>query len=181
MKNNKKNKKINKLVLLAFFTSISLTIFMLESMLPTVVPIPGVKLGLANVVTLFLILNADKRSAPAVLLVRIVLASIFGGQILSFFYSLAGGVLCFVTMSITNIIIKGKPVWFISVMGAIFHNIGQITVAVLVLSWSIVFYLPFLLISGCIAGFATGLIVDFTCKRMEKLGVLSKFRAALGK
>lgn len=178
---NNSSKKINKAVILALFTSMSLVVFMLESMLPSVVPIPGVKLGLANVVTLFLVLNADKRSTLVVLLMRIVLASIFGGQILSFFYSLAGGLLCFIAMSITDKIIKGKPVWFISVVGAIFHNVGQITVAVLLLSWSIIYYLPFLLISGCIAGFLTGLIADFTCRKMDKSGFLPKLRVVLGK
>lgn len=176
-------KKINiyKMAVLALLTALSLIIFVVESMFPTFVPIPGVKLGLANVVTLFLILNADKKSTLIVLLLRIVLASVFAGQIISFWYSLAGGLLCFAAMSVTNSIVKGKPVWFISVIGAIFHNIGQIAVAVLLLSWSVLAYLPFLLITGCIAGFLTGMIADVTCRKLERSGMLGKMQKAFRK
>ncbi len=176
-------KKINVygMAVLALLTALSLIIFVVESMFPTFVPIPGVKLGLSNVVTLFLILNADKKSTLIVLLLRIVLASVFAGQIISLWYSLAGGLLCFAAMSVTNSIVKGKPVWFISVVGAVFHNIGQITVAVLLLSWSVLAYLPFLLITGCIAGVLTGMIADVTCRKLERSGMLGKMQEVFRK
>ncbi len=178
--NSRKYGKINKLVMLGFFTSLALVISVFEGMLPQFVPIPGVKLGIANIITLFLVLNADKRSALAVLTVRVILASIFGGQIVSLFYSLFGGILCFIAMCITNALLKGKPVWFISVVGAVFHNIGQITAAVILMSWTVIYYFPFLLISGCVTGFLTGLLTGFINRRLERSGMLLRLRKMLG-
>lgn len=169
------SKKIKKLVLLSLLTALALIIFTIESAIPPIVPIQGIKLGLANVVTLFLVLNADKKSAFAVLIVRITLASIFAGQTISMIYSLCGGLLALAAMCAANFIVKGKPVWFISTTGAIFHNIGQILAAVLMLSWQVVGYLPYLLISGCITGVLIGLLTDFTTEKMKKAGILTKF------
>lgn len=104
------------------FVTISLTIFVLESLMPPVINIPGIKPGFANIVTLFLLVNTNKRSAFTVLIVRIILASIFAGQIMSLFYSLSGGILSLLAMSIVLYITKKKTVWFASVVGAIFHN-----------------------------------------------------------
>ena len=86
------------------FVTISLTIFVLESLMPPVINIPGIKPGFANIVTLFLLVNTNKRSAFTVLIVRIILASIFAGQIMSLFYSLSGGILSLLAMSISKIL-----------------------------------------------------------------------------
>lgn len=167
--------KIKKIVLLSLLTALALIIFTIESAIPPIVPIQGVKLGLANVITLFLVLNADKRSAFAVLIVRIILASIFAGQAISMIYSFCGGLLALAAMCAANHILKGKPVWFISTAGAVFHNIGQIAAAVILLSWQVIAYLPYLLISGCITGVLIGLLTDFTTAKMERSGILQKF------
>ena len=156
------------------FVTISLTIFVLESLMPPVINIPGIKPGFANIVTLFLLVNTNKRSAFTVLIVRIILASIFAGQIMSLFYSLSGGILSLLAMSIVLYITKKKTVWFASVVGAIFHNIGQILAAVVVLgSWTVICYLPVLLISGCITGLITGLITEFL-DRLNKILCVKK-------
>ena len=94
-----------KITLLAVYTTIALTIFMIESAIPPLVPIPGVKLGLANIVTLFVIKRHGIRDAALVLFMRVVLASIFAGQIVSFTYSIAGGVLCLLVMVLINFIL----------------------------------------------------------------------------
>ena len=83
-------KSVKKLTTLALFSTIALTIFLLESLIPPLVPIPGIKLGLANIVTLILLANGTWRDALVVLMARILLGSIFAGQMMSFFYSLAG-------------------------------------------------------------------------------------------
>ena len=170
-----KNNKTKKLVLLSLLTALALIIFTIESAIPPLVPIQGVKLGLANVITLFLVLNADKKSALAVLTARIILASIFAGQAISMIYSLCGGILAFLAMCTANYILKGRPVWFISTAGAVFHNIGQICAAVILLSWQVIYYLPYLMISGCVTGVLIGLLTDFTAAKMEKSGILKKF------
>ena len=167
--------KIKKLVLLSLLTAVALIIFTIESAIPPIVPIPGVKPGLANVITLFLVLCADKRSAFGVLIVRVILASIFAGQAISMIYSLCGGLLALAAICSADHILKSKPVWFISTIGAVFHNIGQITAAVILMSWQVVYYLPYLLISGCITGVLTGLLTEFTINKMKGAGILKKF------
>lgn len=170
-----KSNRIKKIVLLSLLTAIALIIFTVESAIPPIVPIQGVKLGLSNVITLFLVLNADKKSAFAVLIVRVVLASIFAGQAISMIYSLCGGLFALIAMCAANYFLNGKPVWFISTAGAVFHNVGQITAAMIMLSRQVIYYLPFLLISGCITGVLTGLLTDFTVTKMKNAGILKKF------
>lgn len=166
---------IKKIVLLSLLTALALIIFTIESAIPPIVPIQGVKLGLANVITLFLVLNADKKSAFAVLIVRVVLASIFAGQAISMIYSLCGGLLALIAMCAAAHILKGRPVWFVSTVGAVFHNVGQIGAAMLLLSPQVVYYLPYLMISGCITGILIGILTDLTTRKMKSSGILEKF------
>lgn len=176
----KQGLNIKRIAVLSLFTAISLTIFVLESLMPPVVSIPGVKPGFANIVTLFLLVNADIRSALTVLLVRIVLASIFAGQLMSLIYSLSGGALSLIAMSVVLFITRKRPLWFSSVIGAIFHNIGQLLAAVIVLgSWAVMGYLPVLLISGCITGLITGLITELLNKSLSKGKLLFELKKTL--
>ena len=150
---------IRKIAILSMFVTISLTIFVLESLMPPVINIPGIKPGFANIVTLFLLVNTNKRSAFTVLIVRIILASIFAGQIMSLFYSLSGGILSLLAMSIVLYITKKKTIWFASVVGAIFHNIGQILVAMAVVeNLKLIYYLPVLFVAGTVTGFVIGIV-----------------------
>lgn len=166
--------------MLSMFVTISLTIFVLEGLMPPIVNIPGIKPGFANIITLFLLVNTNKRSAFTVLLVRVILASIFAGQMMSLFYSLSGGVLSLVAMSIVLYITRKKAVWFASIIGAIFHNIGQILAAAAVLgSWTVVGYLPILLISGCITGLITGLITEFLNRSLARGDFIHKLNKTL--
>lgn len=156
-----------KITTLALLTTIALTIFMIESAIPTLVPIPGVKLGLANIVTLFVINQYGTKDAAIVLLMRIILASIFGGQMVSFMYSLCGGFLCLIVMTVINKFLMGKLVYITSIFGAIAHNVGQIFVAYAILSMSGIFaYLPYLMISGIITGLFTGFACHFLIKAL---------------
>lgn len=162
-----------KLVLNSLMVAISLIIFMVESLIPTVVPIPGVKLGLANIVTLFAIYRLGYRDAFLILCVRVFIASVFCGQMMSFLYSIAGGVLCWIAMSGAKRLFGVNKMWVTSVIGAVFHNIGQIIVAVVVLGTKeIVLYFPFLLVSGMIAGAFTGNCCKFLVKHLDKLKLL---------
>ena len=162
-------KSVKKLTVLALFAAIALTIFMLESMIPPLVPIPGIKLGLANIVTLILLACATWKEALVVLIVRIVLGSIFAGQMMSFFYSLAGGLLCLLVMAVLNHFLGRRLLWFTSIIGAIAHNTGQIAVAVFILgSGFVLYYFPYLLVSGVITGLFTGLVAFYLCPRIPK-------------
>ena len=154
----------------ALLCAIALTIFMIEAQIPALVPIPGVKLGLANIVTVFAIFVYGPKDALAILLVRVVLGSIFSGQITTILYSLAGGLLCFCVVVLIRKILTERQIWVASVVGAIFHNIGQVLVAMLITStWRLVVYLPILMVSGILAGLFTGLCAQFLYGKLKNL------------
>ena len=114
--------KVKHMTFLAMYTTIALTIFVVEAMLPPLAPIPGIKLGLANVVTLWLLYYATWKDALCVLLMRILIASMVTGQMVSFSYSLCGGLFCFVAMALLFRLLGKKHIPFISVIGALFHG-----------------------------------------------------------
>ena len=155
--------KINKITTLAMFTTLALIIFTIENAIPALLPIPGIKLGLANIITLAVLHNYGTKDALIVLLMRIFLATFFYGQALSLLYSLAGGLLCIIAMSLIHKMLQGHFLFLISIVGALFHNIGQLFVAYLITEVpGVLVYLPFLLLSGILTGLFTGLCTQLT-------------------
>ena len=158
---------IRKITILGLYTSIALIIFIIELAFPTLVPIPGIKLGLANVVTLYVISNHTIKDAFLVLVMRIILATLLTGQAVSFLYSITGGILCFVVMAFVHKLVGRQYLYLTSIMGAIAHNIGQIGVAFFIMRLSgILLYAPYLIISGIVTGLFTGLVCWFTNQYM---------------
>lgn len=155
-----KEKKVSvtKLTRLALFAALALAIYGIESLIPPIVPIPGIKPGLANIITLIVLKNYSGRDALLVLITRIIISSLLFGQMMSLLYSLAGGILCLFIMLLLNCLFDGHFIFITSAAGAVSHNIGQLAVAVFITRtigvWS---YLPFLILSGMITGFFTGL------------------------
>ena len=88
--------KLKQMTTNALLTAIALTIFMIEAQIPSLVPIPGVKLGLANIITVFALFAFTPKDAFLILFVRVFLGSVFSGQISTLLYSLGGGFVCFV-------------------------------------------------------------------------------------
>ncbi len=157
-----------KLTTLSMLTALSLIMFIVEAQIPPIVPIPGIKLGLANIITLITLAWFGRKDAFIVLMLKIVLSSVFAGTLMSFIYSFSGGILCFIIMALTINIFKNNTFWVMSVLGAISHNIGQITAAVFVTStWQIITYLPVLLVSAIITGIFTGLTAQVIIKRKD--------------
>ena len=162
--------KTKHLTLLAMFTTVALTIFVAEAAIPPLLPIPGIKLGLANIVTLWLLLCCIWKDAFCVLILRILLGSIFAGQILSFTYSLTGGIFCLVIMVFFHKVFGKKYIVLTSILVAIFHNIGQLLVALFLFrSISILSYFPILFISGVTAGIFSGLCAKYSYRRIQHL------------
>lgn len=162
-------RSVKHLVLLSMFTSISLVIFILEAQIIIPIPIPGIKLGLANIVTLFVLQKYSIKDAFAVLIMRIFLGSLFTGTLVSCIYSFSGGILCLLGMAFLCRILHGKFLWFTSVCGAILHNIGQIIAAIAVMKTiQVIWYMPFLLLSGCVTGLLTGFAAMFVLNRWNK-------------
>ena len=161
--------KLKQMTTNAVLTAIALTIFMIEAQIPSLVPIPGVKLGLANIITVFALFAFTPRDAFLIMFVRVFLGSVFSGQISTLLYSLGGGVMCFVALLCMKRVLTLKQLWAASVVGAVFHNIGQILVAVIVTGTpGIVVYLPVLMVSGIIAGCFTGFCAQFVYDKMRK-------------
>lgn len=167
------NGKSKSIALCGLLTATALVLSLVERMFPVsaVIPIPGVKLGLANVVTLFALVRLNRRDALAVLLVRVTLASVFMGSITSFLFALFGGLLAMLVMLL---LLPGRDRWIsfigISAAGAAAHNIGQIGAAMMVLrSIYVAAYLPLLLLSGLVMGISTGIVSRAVIEHLEKI------------
>ena len=162
--------KTKKLALMAVLTAIALTIFMLEAQLPAPVPIPGVKLGLANIVTLTAMLILGRREAGAILAARIVMGAVFAGNPSAMLYSAAGGVLAYAAMCLLVGVVPEKRLWAVSAVSAVAHNLGQLLACVLVVKTPGVFiYAPALIVSGVITGVFTGFGAMYLVRALRKL------------
>ena len=162
--------KTKKLVLLALLDAIALTIFMVEAQIPALVPIPGIKLGLSNIVTVFTVFAIGPCEGAAVLFVRIFLGAVFAGNFSSILYSGAGG-LCaiLVTMGLRKILAK-QQLWVAGCLGAIAHSVGQMAMAIFVTGTpSIAIYLPVMIACSIVTGLFTGLCAQVLVDRGGKL------------
>ena len=156
-----------QLTTMALLTAIALAIHVAEAQIPPLVAIPGVKLGLAHIVTVYAAFSIGGGAAAMILVTRILLGSMFGGGVMSLMYSLAGGLLCLAVTLLLRRVLTVKQIWVAGVMGAVAHNIGQILVAVVVTGTpSIVSYLPILLISGVVTGTFTGFAAQAVVNRI---------------
>ncbi len=160
-------KRAGRLTLDALFVAAALTVFVIELQIPSI-GIPGVKLGLANIVTVTAAFLIGPWDAGAILLCRIMLGGLFSGQIMALWYSLAGGTLCWLVMLPLRRILTERQIWVMSVIGAVAHNIGQILVALAVTrTAAILYYLPILMVSGILAGLFTGIAAQFAVLRLR--------------
>lgn len=159
---NRKIAYYGLLVALAFIFSY------VESLFPINLGIPGVKLGLANLVVIVSLYLFGIREAAVISFIRIVLSGITFGSPAAMVYSLAGGVLSLLIMVIAKKTNKFSTMG-VSVAGGVFHNVGQIIVAMIVLeTQSLIYYLPVLIISGLVAGVVIGILAAEIIKRLPK-------------
>ncbi|MBR0277642.1 MAG: Gx transporter family protein, partial [Clostridia bacterium] len=107
-----------KIAYLSLLTALALIIFFVEAQIPPIVPIPGIKLGLANVITLITLVRFGRRDAFAVLALRIALSSILTGTAAGFIYSASGGILSFLTIAVLIDVLKKDRLWAVSIFGA---------------------------------------------------------------
>lgn len=167
--------KIRRLATCSLLITLALVLSVTEKMFPLalLIPIPGIKLGLANVITLFALLALSKRDAAVILFCRITLGSVFAGSITGFLFSVCGGFLSLVVMSFL-LYCNQKSNFFsllgISMAGAAAHNIGQILAAMFTLGTVHVFgYLPLLLLSAIPIGLITGFICQLVFDHLKKI------------
>ena len=158
--------KIQKLTRMALLTAIALTIFLVEAQIPPVVPLPGVKIGLSNIVTVFAVFALGPGEAAAILFCRIFLGSIFAGNFSSIFYSAAGGACAILMTILLRRLLTQKQLWVAGALGAVAHSVGQMAMAVLLTGTpSIVVYLPARVGISIVTGSFTGLCAQVLVNR----------------
>ena len=162
-----RNSKARRVALYGMLTALAFILSYVESLVPVTAGIPGVKLGLANLVVVIALYTLDLKGAFVISAVRIVLSGLTFGGLFSMLYSLAGGLLSFAVMAI----LSRKKVFGtvgVSVCGGVAHNIGQLLVAMAVLETeSVWYYFPVLLISGSVAGVLIGLLGGWMTGRVQ--------------
>ncbi|MCH5321564.1 MAG: Gx transporter family protein [Eubacterium sp.] len=160
--------KAKKIALYGLMVALAFTFSYLESLIPFNFGIPGVKLGLANLVVVVAVYIMKPPEAFSIALIRIFLAALTFGNVYSLAYSLCGGILSFIVMYFTK---KTKlSVIGVSILGGIFHNIGQLIVAAFVMETiRLAYYLPVLLIAGLITGLLIGIVSKLIIDRFEKI------------
>ncbi len=162
--------KTKKMVLLGLLCAIALTIFMVEAQIPALVPIPGIKLGLSNIVTVFTVFCIGAWDGAALLFVRIFLGAVFAGNFSTILYSGAGGLCAIAVTILLRKILSGKQLWVAGVLGAVAHSIGQMTAAILISGTpGLIVYLPIMIACSIVTGLFTGLCAQVLKDRGEKL------------
>lgn len=155
---------------LALTVSFALILSFVESRIPAFVAIPGIKVGLANIAVIFTLYKFGIKEAVAVSAVRVLLVSMLFGSPISMIYSLTGAVLSLAVMCLLKKLTPLTEVT-VSVAGGVTHNIGQIGAASVMLGTNVViYYLPFLLLSGTIAGVVVGIASGMLIRKV-KLGI----------
>lgn len=157
-----------KIAYLGLLTALAMILSFVESQIPALVAVPGIKVGLPNIAIVFILYKIGAKQAVAVSFVRVFLVSLLFGNLQMMTFSMAGALL-----SMLGMILLKKTNWFsvitVSIVGGILHNVGQIAAACI---WTgtaeVVLYLPVLLISGLLTGGLIGLAAGILVKRFEK-------------
>lgn len=159
-----------RMTLLALMVTQALVLTIIESWIPVPVPVPGVKLGLANIVTLVVLIFFGFGDALVVVFLRTFLASLFTGGPIVFLFSISGGILSTAAMALLyRKMSKTFSIVGISIAGAIMHNVGQLVAASIVMrELSVLAYLPVLLASGIIMGCFVGICANFLSNALRK-------------
>ncbi len=153
---------VKKIAICGILTSLAMAISLLERYIPLDMILPGLKLGLANIVTVYAILKIGKKEALLILLARVLLVAIISARLSSLLFSLLGAIFAWVIMCVLAKFIGEKiSIIGLSIAGAAFHNIGQIIAGVVMVgNLSVMAYLPYLLIISIFSGFLTGALIN---------------------
>ena len=159
-----------RIAFMAVLTAAALIVFIIEAQIPPIVPVPGVKLGLANIITLVAMYLLSRKEAGLVLLMRIILGAVFAGSPSSFLFSAFGGLLAYAVMCALRGPVPENRIWLISILAAVAHNLGQMIVCVLVVKTpGILVYLPLLIVSGILTGAFTGVAAMYLVRAIRKI------------
>ena len=158
-----------KVAYFGVFTALALIFSYIESLIPINFGIPGAKLGLANLMVIIALYKLGAKEAYVLSLTRIILSGFLFGNLFGILYSMAGGILSLTVMTLLKKTDKFSVVG-ISMAGAVFHNLGQLIIAgIVVESTNVIYYMPVLLLVGLATGFIIGIISSETIKRLRKI------------
>ena len=150
------------------FAALAILMGYVEAVIPIPVPIPGIKIGLSNIIVLLCMYVMGKKEAFYISIVRVIISALLFRGFMGLWYSLAGAFLSYGVMVLVSRI-KSVSIVGVSITGGVFHNIGQIAVACIILGRNVVLYLiPVLLVSGAVTGFAIGVIGSYCVKYVDK-------------
>ena len=166
-----RNKQAQQIALSGLLTSLMLVFGFIERQFPLPVPVPGIKLGLANSVLLYALYMLGVKRATVLMLLKALMSWLIYTNMNAMFYSLAGGVFSLAAMVLISRV-KGVSIIGVSALGAVFFNVGQILVAVVMLNTpQLIFtYLPILMISGVVTGVLTGVVAQMVMKHLKAMG-----------
>lgn len=151
------------------FTALALIFSYIETLIPIQLGIPGVKLGLANLIIVIALYKISLKETYLLSVTRVVLSGFMFGNMFAILYSLAGGLLSLTVMAILKKT-GGFSVMGVSIAGGVSHNVGQLIVAMIVIeTFSVAYYIPVLLIAGLITGMIIGIAANETLKRIKEL------------
>ena len=160
---------LKKLLQLALLTGVSMILFLVEAQIPPLVPVPGVKLGLGNIIVVCVLFYYGRREALAVLCVKVLLSALLTGQMGALIYSAAGGLLSLGVMCAVKGLVRQNQLWAASVLGGLSHNVGQLLAAMAVSATpGLLAYLPVLALSGMLTGLFTGLAAQAVVARLRR-------------
>ena len=159
----------NRVAYFGVFTALALIFSYVETLIPIQFGIPGVKLGLANLIIVSALYKLKLREAYVLSVVRVILAGFLFGNYFSIIYSLAGGLLSLTVMAYLKH--RGDfSVIGVSIAGGVFHNVGQLVVAMAVVeTFHVAYYMPVLLVAGLVTGFLIGILSDNMLKRLVNI------------
>lgn len=159
----------NRVAFFGVFTALALIFSYIETLVPISFGIPGVKLGLANLIIVIALYKIPLREVYVLSIVRVLLSGVLFGNYFSIAYSLAGGLLSLTVMALLKKT-GGFSVIGISIAGGVCHNIGQLVVAMIVVeTFAMSYYMPVLLVAGLITGFLTGVVADQVLRRISDI------------
>lgn len=162
-------KETKRFAILSIMIGLSLVLSYVDSLIPIVVTIPGIKLGLANIATIYVLYRLGIKEAIIVSILRVFLSALLFGTVVTLSYSIVGATLSLVIMIVFKQI-SSLHMITISILGAVMHNMGQIAVAMFIMSTKeIIYYLPILVITGVISGIGVGLLAILVLKYTQNI------------
>lgn len=170
MNRNQTRMTIQNITRMAMLTAVALALGWVEQFIPS--PMPGIKLGLANTVLLYALYLLDAKSAVMLMFLKAMLASLLFAGMSALLFSFGGGIPSVLMMILVKKLGRDKiSIIGVSVVGAVFHNLGQLAVAVILVGWrTVALYSPILIISGVVMGVATGIVGKYTVRALAVTG-----------